>query len=142
MITIDNYFEATQGVFHIIPDDWVEKLIKHFKIHVPADCCNKSVVTHQDDIVLDGRLWKKNFVSYSLKFKSTSAYWVSEDGQYLLRVSDHWSKASGGISQCGWIKDCWWELAGQEQFGIDGFYGGIIKFRDLSEAVRTQGQKW
>lgn len=126
MINKNNYFEHSRGVFKMQPTSWAAILsgaIKHTSTGEFA----------QEAVALGNRKWFPNFVSYSERWGTISAYWVSEDGQYLIRLSDHWSKAPKGIHQCGNIRHCWWELSGRRQSGYSSLWAGIIKFSDLVE---------
>lgn len=135
MIDASNFFEASKGAFRVIPSKWVEQLKNAIDVVEEFDdyfgSTNSRVV--MNEITLGNRKWIPNFYSHSARWGSTSAYWVSEDGQYLLRVSDHWSLAQKGVHQCGNIRKCWWALTGRKQAGVDGLWGGIVKFSDLSE---------
>jgi hypothetical protein len=145
MITSSNYFEHSSGVFKIQPTTWAGSAISAVSIEVTYGFDGVSydakVRTDQEPVRLGNRNWLPNFVSYSITWGSLSAYWVSEDGQYLLRVSDHWSSGPVGVYQCGNIAKCWWELAGRRQpacyanpgIGNKMLWAGIIKLSDLKE---------
>lgn len=123
MVTISNYFECTVGTFKIQPTSWAEKCVAAINVAELA----------QGQLVLGNRQWIPNFVSYSERWGSLSAYWISEDGQYLLRVSDHWSAGPVGVHRVGYIRQCWWELTGRKQPGANGFWVGIVRLGDLKE---------
>lgn len=139
MINSSNYFEKSEGVFKMIPSTWVKKARENCTIKSAEKICPYTgeylyeKETSQTEIKLGNHTWKPNFVSYNARYCSMSAYWVSEDGQYLLRISNHWSKAPKGVFACGNIRYCWWELTGRKQPGVNNLFGGIIKFSDLKE---------
>ena len=147
-----NYWEATCGTFRVQPSSWAAKALAATHVVVEATETmdmvyeyNYSVKTKQDAIVLGNHTWFPNFVSFNPRYGSMSAYWLSEDGQYLLRLSDHWSEADKGqrVKTCGNIRACWWSLAGHRVSGVfrgkkspheKGFFLGIIKLSDLVES--------
>ena len=138
-IDTDTYFKATYGCFKLQPKSWVEKVVDHIKVTEVIDYYEgRSYKYGQTEMKLGNRIWKPNFISYSDKWMSLSAYWISDDGQYLLRVSDHWSKAPKGIKTCGSIKQCYWTIQGTaNKSGIKHpsfskpLWMGIVKLSDM-----------
>lgn len=138
IIDKDNYFKATCGCFKLQPQSWAEKALDHIEIEVVEGHFDCTYKYSQREMILGNRQWKPNFVSYSNKWGSFSAYWISDDGQYLLRVSDHWSKAPKGIKTCGSIKQCYWTIQGTaNKTGIKHpsfskpLWMGIVKLSDM-----------
>jgi len=73
--------------------------------------------------------------------RSLSYYFVSENRDFVIRISDHWSKSKELKSRklnCGYIRSCFWtnygqafryEMAGQKYASI--FIAGICYFKDF-----------
>lgn len=126
----DNYFNTSKGVFRIQPASWADAAYNALQ----KGWFGK--FEGQTDLTLGNRKWVPNYISESSR-GSLSAYWISENGQWLLRLSNHWSDADRGIktTKCGWIRNCWWELRGRRQPAYDNkpFTLGIIKLSDLTE---------
>lgn len=126
MINSGNYFVSSRGVFQPLPRKVLD-----------------AVLTLRPEIKLNGRRWFLNHVSYShYDFEEeptpSSIYYVSEDGQWLIRASDHWCVSRQNIRvaahRCKRIANCRWEIprkAVREGRGM--FLAGVIKFSDLVE---------
>lgn len=126
MINSSNYFVSSRGVFQPLPRKVLD-----------------AVLTLRPEITLNGRRWFLNHVSYSCyDFEEeptpSSIYYVSEDGQWLIRASDHWCVSRNNIRvashRCKRIANCHWEIprkAVREGRGM--FLAGIAKFSDLVE---------
>lgn len=124
MINESNYFTGTSARFAALPLTWAKRLFS---------------LREADGVVrLGNKNFRKNFVSGS------SFYWVSTDGQYLVRLSDHWSEGSS-VTNCGWIATCRWSLENSRgalktgktfnrfarTYVPEGFEAGIVAFRDM-----------
>lgn len=109
------YYESTAGVFKGIPAKWTAHVLSTPKV-----------------LRLGNRTWYLDFVSINDRYNSKSIYYLSEDGRYLIRVSDHWSeRTSPRVKACGRIKSCWWELSHSKHDIVGRFAGGIIRLADL-----------
>ena len=143
MVNVTNYFLASRGTFKVCPKGWAEKAFDHVYTWSDIDCsagCPRTVGRGQcENIVLGNRVWLANFVSYNARWYSLSAYWVSPDGQWLLRLSDHWSESNcGSVHTCGWIRSCFWKLAGVCRPVAGRFYLGIVRIADLEDLTSFQ----
>ena len=130
-----NYFVSSVGQFRSIPTKWVHRILDA----VSFEGRDVTFKVGFSSIKLGNREWVPNFISASY---SLSIYLVSIDGEYLLRLSDHWSDAQGGLTtiRCGNIRRCWWDLTGSIQAPVKSEYpfarsllGGITKFSDMVE---------
>lgn len=142
MITASNYFEGSIGTFRLCPNSWAEQARRSFRLIFDqaldedgypcrvfsTDCSRRS----QGVLVLGNRHWYPNFVSYSARYGSFSAYWTSLDSQWLLRLSDHWSEGPSGVHLCGNIRQCYWRIdpGSKPQKGAR-FWLGIVKLSEL-----------
>ena len=109
------YYTTTAGVFKGIPAKWTARALSTPKV-----------------LRLGNRTWRLDFVSTNDRYNSKSIYYLSEDGKWLIRVSDHWStRSSPRVKACGRIKSCWWELSHSKHDCFGRFTGGIIRLRDL-----------
>ena len=141
MFSKNDYFEGSCGHFRIQPSSWarvaaaaLEPVFDHGLDLYEFD--NLELVgAHQNSIKLGNHVWEPNFVSISRRWGSMSAYWVSQDGRLLLRLSDHWSKAERGLTSCGAIRACRWYLDGRPQAPVlwteHNLALGLIAFSDL-----------
>lgn len=126
MINSGNYFISSRGVFQPLPRKVLD-----------------AVLTLRPEIELNGRRWFLNHVSRSCdSFEAeptpSSIYYVSGDGQWLIRASDHWCVAKRNVHlaahRCKRIANCRWEIprkAVRESRGR--FLAAVIKFSDLTE---------
>ncbi len=109
------YWENTEGTFTAIPSTW-----------------SKAVLKKAPRLRLGNRAWVRNFISYSPRWGSLSVYYLSEDGEWLIRVSDHWSEAgSHRTKTCGGIRSCYWTLKSSKHNPYGRFTGGAIRLADL-----------
>lgn len=96
-----NYMEATTGKFKSIPRGWAQAL---------------TTVGMYTPCYLGGRIWKLDHANYGKKGDHFSGYWVSDDGEHLIRISDHWSYFSKrkhvetGVKRCHAIRSCTWSM--------------------------------
>ena len=135
VINKDNYFEASYGCFEMQPPSWVAKALEHIEGKWEYGV---GTSYFQSEMKLGNRYWKPSFISYSSKWGSFSAYWISTNGQYLLRVSDHWSEGPKGVKTCGFIRHCYWVLNGSVKIsGVEHplighpLWLGIVKLSDM-----------
>lgn len=134
-----------KGSFKCIPQKWVHKALGAVSIKLSLPDWDLPTIMEgysQKGIHLGNRDWIPNYVSYSVKYNTYSFYWLSKDGQYLLRISDHWSEgARSKVTNCGKIASCFYALLGAKKavatansnFYPHKFYGGIIKLSDLKD---------
>lgn len=133
MITKNNYSIRTEGTFKIIPRSWALRLKQAVQ--------RQNICIGRSRIKLGNRTWIFDFRSWS-KWPANfgSAYWISADGQWLIRLADHWSEAQAPVTQCGWIRSCYWKLAGirppvkhQKRKGwkTNSLQAGIIRLSEL-----------
>ena len=110
MIDASNYFEASAGEFRKLP----RRITQLFLGSIG------------DSVKWAGSTWSFNFRSKS------SFYWT--DGEWLVRVSDHWSEGFVRCA-CGNIRKCRWTLCGRsrsmKEGCEDGFYAGVCRFSDM-----------
>ena len=132
-INKNNYFSSSYGRFKVQPTKWAELALRHIDIECRSDPLtgDRRYSSKQEKVRLGNRTWIPNFVSYNARYGSVSAYWTSEDGQYLLRLSDHWSEGPKSVHKVGRIARCLWALDGRPQKAFNGFHLGIIKFSDM-----------
>ena len=131
MISTNNYFNASRGVFKTLP----RKVLN-------------TVLTMKPTIKLNGRTWFLNHVSMVRPHQNRDAplahsvYYVSEDTLWLIRASNHWTtdhpcSRKHRAHVCSRIAQCHWSLdrSGQETKWKDNqlWQAGIIKFSDLVE---------
>lgn len=96
-----NYMDATTGKFKSIPRGWAQAL---------------TTVGMYTPCYLGGRIWKLDHVNYGKKGDHFSGYWVSDDDEHLIRISDHWSFYSKrkhveeGVKRCHAIRSCTWSM--------------------------------
>ena len=96
MINKYNYFDNSEGQFILLPSAVTDILCKAYTLEV----CGKDIKTTQEYVTLPPvGLFEPNFISYSHRYKTRSVYWVSADGQRLLRLSDHWSTVPAGLEE-------------------------------------------
>lgn len=129
-----NYFSSSYGRFKVQPTKWAELALGHIEIECHSDPLTGDPAGYsskQTHVRLGNRIWTPNYVSYNARHNSLSAYWTSEDGQYLLRLSDHWSEGCKSVHKVGRIAHCLWALDGRPQRAFKGFHLGIIKFSDM-----------
>ena len=130
-IDVNNYFLHSMGDFKVQPTSWAEKCMEALK------------TDGQYAVKLGNRKWIPNFISEN-RYGSFSAYWVSEDNQWLLRVSDHWSSApdqrNGDTTECGSIRHCWWRILGRRQAPYTqflssgkGILAGVVRLSDMKD---------
>ena len=130
MVTVNDYFNGTRAIWKALPLTWVRKLL--------------ALQDSDQPVKLGNRTYTKNYSS------SESYYWISTDGSYLIRLSNHWSKGSSA-KNCQWVATCWWELAGDtghQSIGtvknrFNGYVqskwcAGIVAFRDMARIPRGQ----
>lgn len=124
-VTRDDYFISTSATWRALPLPWVRALM----------------TARKQDISTAVRLGNHH---YQLDYKSRSSwYWVSADGRFLIRLSDHWSSGSSSIN-CGRIRDCRWRLdadcgaihagAGRDRYGWRpvSYTAGIVSFSSMA----------
>ena len=106
------------------------------------EVCGGSVNTTQDYVTFPNvGLFEPNFISCGRRNRSRSIYWVSADGQKLIRLSDHWSTVPAGLEKSiravGEVRLCWWDLIGNEKTILDNqgrkLVSAIINFKDMKE---------
>lgn len=127
MIDNSNYFLASKGEFKTLPRK-----------------CLETVMTMEQTIVLNGRIWTLNHVSeFYDKWDGckqvSSIYYVSEDRNWLIRASEHWCTTKPCSRKnrtfiCKQIKSCRWSLdkGGQTVSANRRIWqAGIIRFSDL-----------
>ena len=103
------HYGATIGCFHMQPPSWAAKALDHI---VCQNLDYGSFYYHkQTEVRLGNHLWVPDHLSNW--HDSFSAYWISADGQYILRVSDHWSEGPKGVKTCGPIGQSYWTLNGK-----------------------------
>ena len=138
----EDYYNGSCGTFQPVCAAWVGRILKGTTLirteEMDIDGCVRAsgkVKSLPQKVRLGNHDWTINFVSVNGYFGSVSIYYRS--GDYLLRISDHWSESNLSVKQCGNIRSCYWRLKGMtHQFsrlnGSDNkFQGGIIKMSDL-----------
>ena len=131
----ENYFVASAAEFRTIPSKWVRALLRGGK---KCRLGNRRYLVNYISRVDEMR---GDAFSGGYHAKSFSAYWVSADGEELIRVSDHWYlgpnarwASSDKAKRCPNIASCHWRLAGKPQVVQShgfGLCGGIVRFRDM-----------
>ena len=115
-ITIDNYFDCSKGQFKEVAPAIAKQLIKVLDLSIEHKeftdfgiCELEKSIKYNEEafIMLYGKRWDLNFVSYSQRWDSLSVYF--SDGESLIRISDHWSEGSK-VNNCGKIRSCFWTL--------------------------------
>ena len=133
-----NYFDKSVGKFKLLPAIVTDILCKAYTIEV----CDGSVNTTQDYVTFPNvGLFEPNFISFCRRKRSRSIYWVSADGQKVIRLSDHWSTVPAGLDKSiravGRVRFCWWDLIGNEKTILDNqgrkLVSAIIDFKDMKE---------
>ena len=88
--------------------------------------------------------FKFDYVSYSAYWNSFSAYFINEETNQLIRVSDHWSDVNivnkiAGLTTCEFIRSCYWVLNADVQnwSALNGdensLWIGLIDFNNLND---------
>jgi len=97
-----NYTDATWGKFKSIPWSWAKTL---------------TTVGMYTPCYLGGKVWHFDHANHGKKGQSFSGYWLSEDGEHLIRISDHWSyfskrrhKDETGLKKCKKVRSCIWSM--------------------------------
>ena len=133
-----NYFDNSEGQFILLPSAVTDMLCKSYTLEV----CGKDIKTTHEYIAFPKiGLFEPNFISYSPRHGTKSIYWVSADGQRLIRLSDHWSTVPAelkkNIKAVGKVRFCRWHLIGNEKTIIDNqdrnIVSAIINFKDMTE---------
>ena len=145
MISKYNYFDNSEGQFILLPAVVTDMLSEAYTIEI----CGKEVITTQKYVNFPGiGLFEPNFISFSQRYKTRSIYWVLEDGQKLLRLSDHWSTVPAGLEKSlkavGKVRLCYWDLVGNEKTIADNqgreLVSAIINFKDMKEISIVPGK--
>lgn len=108
MININNYFECSEGQFQEVAPAIAKQLLENLDIQLVYDYMDVEENIKYNDkafVMLYGKRWDLNFVSYSQRWGSLSVYF--SDGESLIRISDHWSYGSK-VNNCGNIRNCYW----------------------------------
>ena len=127
IITKNNYFLSSRGEFKTLPKKVLE-----------------TVLTLSPEIRLNGRSWFLDHVSHDDCYGEdsvSSVYYISQDGCWLIRASDHWTSAKPvskkkrtlivkRIASCNWYLDRNGQVLIHER---SRWQAGIIKFSDLEE---------
>jgi hypothetical protein len=139
----DEWWGATKGEFKVIPSSWTVKIRLALESNHQYELDDWTGAIVEDyvtphSIKLGNRTYNFNFASG--KGYKDSMYYLSSDGRYLIRVSNHWSgvtKCSTRTKVCHWIKSCWWTLRGvgatSRCHRDEDFIGGIISFSELEK---------
>lgn len=137
----EDYYNGSRGTFNPICSNWVKKIIRNSELRITEHIEDHSSIYSGEitnlpkNIKLGNHTWFLNFISVNGYWKSVSIYYRS--GDYLLRISDHWSESNTSIKTCGFIRSCYWCLKGNTVQPVylknsnNKFQGGIIKMSDL-----------
>ena len=133
----EDYYNGSRGRFKPICSNWVKKIIRNSELRITEHREAYSPTTYVGEITkkLGNHVWSLNFISVNGYWRSVSIYYRS--GDYLLRISDHWSESNTSIKTCGFIRSCYWCLEGNTVQPVslknsnNKFQGGIIKMSDL-----------
>ena len=137
MVTKYNYFEKSEGQFKLLPAAVTDVLCQSYTV----TRCGKELKTTQNYIFFTKLgVFYPDFISLGKKC-STSVYWVSENEQMLIRLSDHWSavpvELEANLKVFEKIRYCRWTLTGSEENIIENqgrnLVAGIIYFKDMIE---------
>ena len=96
-----NYMENTVGKFKSIPWSWAKTL---------------TTVGMYTPCYLGGKIWKLDHVDNGRNGDTFSGYWVAEDGEHLIRISDRWSYFSkrknkiDGLKKSKRLRPCVWSI--------------------------------
>ena len=120
-----NYMQNTVGKFKSVPAGWAKGLIDNI----------------EGPVELGGKTWRLDHIDADVP-GTWSGYWVSDDNEHLIRVSDRWSFFSKvdhkqtGVKKVGNLDTCTWSLKTRPH---------CIKFGDLMVAagyIRFDKMKW
>ena len=137
MITKFNYFLHSKGQFNLLPAAVADVLCQSYTIEKDGENCK---TTHSNIFFTKLGVFYPDYISCDNK-NSISVYWISENAQMLIRLSNHWSSVPVELKEnlkvCKWIKHCRWTLEGNEQNIIENqgrnLVAGIIKFQYMIE---------
>ena len=123
---LNNYYWGTHGNFRSLCHSWqkkIEKLV--YKYHDWYENAEHTWYDKQVQIRLGNRTFRLVYNS-----RGESFYFVDTNEEYLIRVSNHWSKVQGPATSCGWVSSCYWQLVGRNN--RSSFPAGMIRFDELN----------
>ena len=110
-ITAGNYHLQSKGTFNAVPRSWTEIVLgKLVSDHLSLKRWSKDRLV--PEVRLGNKVWRLHFVSVNAHWRSVSIYYISIDGRWLLRFSNHWTTADSRTIKCGSIRSCRWSLKG------------------------------
>ena len=140
-INIENYFDSTTCEFQPISSkDSIEILNEYTKWRRKKNKPQFIHSTRYGNLKIDFESEKKNSF---FQIRSLSYYFISENNDFVIRISDHWSKSNYEKSRklnCGYIRSVWWTNYGEkfyyrlpaQSYGSD-LIGGICYFKDFNK---------
>jgi hypothetical protein len=147
-ITESNYFDSTKCVFTPIAIKDAREIMDKYLVwrrkknkpdFIETESFGKLKVDYTSE----------NKSSY-WNSRSKSYYFITEDNNAVIRISDHWSKSNYEKSKklnCNFIRSCWWENYGEkfwynlpsETYPSD-LIAGICKLKDFEKRYETGGE--
>ena len=112
-ITARNYHVQSTGTFKAVPRSWTKKVLGQI-VSDHMSLKRWSMDCFVPEVRLGNKVWRLHYVSAKPNWKSMSIYYVSIDGRWLLRFSNHWTDADSRTCKCGFISKCLWWLEGHQ----------------------------
>lgn len=155
MVTVDNYFDATTGIFQNVPDEEVRRIWSAYRKWRKTERRTGTTVIHVPtggDLYVLRESYKKFFVPGFGSGRSVSVYLTNEAHTELWRISDHWcatyeernKRGTPHRFKLGTIASCRWYLADATQYlslpvpnhGERRMGAGKINFSDLTQLIK------
>ena len=148
-INAENYFDGTSCVFDPLPVKDAIEILDAYRLWRRKKNKPEYIETKNfGNLTVDFSSERKNSF---FKSRSVSYYFVSENKDFVIRISDHWSKSNYPKSKklsCGNIRSCFWENYGESfsyhlwgQAYSSVLIGGVCGFSQFQDNKFESGGK-
>jgi hypothetical protein len=141
--TVSDYYEGTYGDWEGMSKEEALEFMKQYLLYRKGKRKNSVIDVNGKHYTVDHESQKK-LAKY--RSRSNSFYFVSADGNELVRISDHWSSTGNAYPKsqkmnCGQINTCVWNVQNPDAFNIylpgerysGRFVGARINLSDLKK---------
>lgn len=138
-INATNYFNSTRAEFRGLEISDAKEILEAYRVYRRKRNEPDFIVSSKyGKLRVDYQSERKNAFFHT---RSLSYYFVSEENDFVIRISDHWSKSNSIRSNklnCGYIRSCYWTTDGSRftyqipsQRYPSELIAGICSFKDF-----------
>jgi len=144
-INESNFFKATRAEFKGINRKEAEEILDKYVATRRKKVKPEFIETSLGKLSIN---FESEHKSAFFQSRSLSYYFISENKDFVIRISDHWSESNyprSGKLNCGSIASCYWTNFGERfnyrlpaQSYSSDLIAGICYFKDFSKIVRPE----